>query len=60
MVSSITNTILDGFNITNTIVNVTSITNTILDGFNITNTILNGFKYYKHNSKWLQVLPTQF
>ena len=39
---------------------VTSITNTILDGFNITNTILNGFKYYKHNSKWFQVLQTQF
>ena len=50
MVTSITNTILDGFNITNT----------ILNGFNITNTILNGFKYYKHNSKWFQVLQTQF
>ena len=24
----------------------------------ITNTILNGFKYYKHNSKWFQVLQT--
>ena len=39
---------------------VTSFTNTILNGLNITNTIIKCFKYYKHNSKWFQLLQTQF